>query len=117
MGYCYTEFLADGGPNGFPGGQCSADCSAGGAGYCGDGGTCVFFIYNTNDNLGQFIGGECNSNCTALADAGQEGCRPGYGCDPLGTGPTGAGFCRSRCDNPGNGCGGGVCNAQTGLCQ
>jgi len=118
QGYCDPAVLPDAGPSGLPGGQCGADCSAASTGFCGDGGTCVLFLFNTTDSLGQIIGGLCNATCTANADGGQDGCRPAYGCEVLGAGTTGPGFCTSRCDNPGTGCGGGqTCNPVTGLCN
>ncbi len=113
-GFCWNQTLPDGGPSGYPGGSCSADCSHGTLSvqnFCGDGGVCL--LYGFSDQYGPLLLGLCERRCTP---PGQSTCRTGYVCEPLNT--PGTGFCTPRCDNPGASCPQGqTCNTSTGLCQ
>jgi hypothetical protein len=111
QGFCTASTLADGGPSGFPGGMCGADCTGweqAGLGdlYCGDGGTCVFF-----GDAG-FSPASCFGSC-ATPLGGQATCRVGYVCRPS---PEGGGFCYPRCDNRGGSCPTGTACSANGYC-
>jgi hypothetical protein len=111
-GYCVRSTLVDGGPSGFPGGMCSADCtgwlSAGqpvGDFYCGDGGACV-----TLDDAG--LVATCFQGCLHPF-AGQDSCRSGYVCRPR---PGASGYCSPNCTDPGAPCPSGTSCAGGGYC-
>jgi hypothetical protein len=110
-GACIPGTLLDGGPSGFPGGFCIADCTQAAANnipnYCGSAGACL----DTGN------GSICVAPCTSPM-AGQSNCRANYVCTNGGV-PGGPGFCESSCANPGNGCPDNTftCNAMGYCCQ
>jgi len=109
-GFCIPATLTDGGPTGFPGGFCLADCTAASANsipnYCGDAGICL--------NTGNFS--VCEPSC-ASPMTGRSTCRANYVCTNGGI-SGGPGFCESNCANPGNGCPTGfTCSAMGYCCQ
>lgn len=101
QGFCRPATLADGGPSGFPGGECSANCtgwesadSGFGFGnvYCGDG-PCIF------DGVGSFF---CAAACSTPF-GGQDVCRTGYVCTQTNSPPI-QNFCEPACSDPGGSC-------------
>lgn len=116
-GFCFLESLSDGGPSGFAGGACSADCGAvaylaSANEWCGTGGVCNPYGFSTNEGLGPIVLWQCDRGCGAGWDAG---CRSGYVCDPATVGP---GACVPDCHNPGVRCSTGTnCSDTSGLCE
>ncbi len=82
-GVCRLELLADGGPTGLPGGECTAACRID-RNHCGDGGVCVSHA--------------CEAACNAPLQ-GQGQCRTGWVCGPIAD--AGIGKCEGNCNNPG----------------
>lgn len=110
-GTCTPELGSDGGPTGYPGGECSASCAlALSDAWCGDGGSCIGSV-GPSDSRGPTVDWRCERTCTT----GGSSCRAGYVCAPFTT--TTSGACVPSCTNPGFGCGARACDAATGLCQ
>ena len=102
-GVCILETLPDGGQSGFPGGECTADCSRSPA-ICGRGGTCVGF--RTEHGVVQSCHAECND-----PGQGQSSCRPNWVCGELQAADGGIaakGWCQPNCNAPGSGCASGT---------
>lgn len=116
-GSCITEQF-DGGPTGYTGGACSAECGiAIDDAWCGNSGSCNPYAYNVGDNKGPVVFWQCDRACGAggLADGGTAGnCRTGYVCDTSGNGYQ---VCNPDCRNAGFDCGGATCNQTTGICE
>jgi hypothetical protein len=99
-----------GGPTGFTGGYCTANCSTSPA-ICGDGGICFGGFPQSGDTT-------CAEKCTAPS-TGQSDCRVGYVCAPFflsqmdgGAVLATAGVCFPDCNEAGAGCGdAGYCDA------
>ncbi|MBX7099206.1 MAG: hypothetical protein K1X89_15955, partial [Myxococcaceae bacterium] len=110
-GACIKATLSDGGPSGYTGGSCTADCTmAVDDAFCGPNGRCDLYldVDSTIDPHGVFVFGLCSAACNA--DGGSPGCRTGYTCD--------TGQCVPKCTNAGAACGAGrTCNTSTGRCQ
>ena len=116
-GFCVRENLPnDGGPSGFPGGECSADCAGvaalvGADAWCGSGGVCNYYpFYSVTDGKGPVLVWQCDRGCGPDFDAG---CRTGYVCDPHASWNA---ACIPDCHNPGAECLTGTCQ-DAGLCQ
>jgi hypothetical protein len=77
---CNTAELPDGGPTGFPGGQCTGNCSLTiNDNWCGDAGVCLPGLFLV-DNLGPLVQWTCSQSCKpGVAGA----CRTGYVCEPF----------------------------------
>jgi hypothetical protein len=102
-GNCISEFTADGGPSGYPGGYCSS--------------VCLSLIFDCPDApQGLCRGTNCVGRCSG-AGTGRGTCRQGYVCAVLTTGDPG-GYCTPNCNNAGRNCGTGqtTCRAN-GYCQ
>ncbi len=113
--FCIAAALPDGGPSGYPGGQCVGDCSLRlDPAWCGDGGACLPYL-GPSDTRGQRIVWECSQGCNPAATAPNT-CRPGYVCDVYNTT---AGTCVPDCRNNFAGwCGtNSTCDATTGRCK
>jgi hypothetical protein len=98
-GFCRQPVTADGGPSGYVGGECSAECGAQASrfsdgSWCGDAGACGGFFRASTDGRGPTIRWECARGCTVGSDAG---CRDGYVCDVPGV-------CVPHCGNAGVAC-------------
>ncbi len=126
-GQCIPQTEADGGLSGFTGGACISDCTMNPTdAFCGDGASCVLFLFSAADGLGDIIGGLCYGSCEAEADGGQltvypDGgptpvCRTGYHCNALGSTNTGPGYCVNDCNVAGGGCGSGYTCGSNGFC-
>ncbi|MFT3839394.1 MAG: hypothetical protein QM723_20595 [Myxococcaceae bacterium] len=128
-GGCIPEVDDGGSMTGFPGGECSADCTMHPTNaFCGTGAICAPTALDLQDGLGYFVDWQCQGKCWELADGGQGlydggtpqfSCRSGYHCREVFTDHSGG--CESNCDNPGNpGCntaGGFSCDPNTHACM
>lgn len=104
-GFCISGTSADGGPSGWPGGACSADCFGKPAGYCGSTAVCVGWSATE---------AYCFDKCST-PDQGRGDCRQDWTC--YGLGGSTDGVCFPACDTPGNGCNtGSTCDTVTGYC-
>ncbi len=115
-GFCFRESLSDGGPSGFTGGECSADCSALAAftradEWCGHGGVCNAYGFSSNDDLGPVVVWQCDRGCGPGWDAG---CRSGYVCDETSTATP---ACVPDCHHAGVQCPTGTTCQGAGICQ
>lgn len=116
LGFCIQATLPDGGPSGYPGGACTADCSHSyEADFCGNTGYCTNAVYSTPE--GPLVLWSCERFCDpSLVDPG---CRPEYYCVQTVGGLFPEGYCAPRCTNPGVTCppSAPTCNTSTGACQ
>lgn len=110
--YCIPELMSDGGATGFPGGQCSGECSLSPHDlFCGDGAVCLPYL-GGRDGRGPYVVWECGQRCNPMAP----NCRSGYVCDQFNNEIYGT--CTPDCrSNRADWCGPGTCNATTGLCN
>lgn len=109
---CIPE-STDAGPTGYPGGQCTGDCTGSlEDSFCGDGGICLPTAYNAQG--GAVVVWECSQGCNPTA---ANSCRPNYVCDPFSQGSM-FGNCVPDCRVSTAFCGTQrTCNQTTGLCQ
>ena len=116
-GFCIKPTTPDGGPSGFPGGACSADCSQSlSDSWCGTNGNCNAYLGGTT-TTGPSVIFICQQGCPTTNDGGVSTCQTGYTC-----GAATNGTCIPRCDNAGRPTCAQLdpakptCNATTGLC-
>jgi hypothetical protein len=115
-GACTPATYPDGGPTGYVGGSCSADCSmAVSDEWCGrDAGTCVPAAYSTSQ--GPLVLWSCERICNPLQ--GNTGCRSSYVCEQQYAQYPDYGVCTPSCTNAGYVCPNGTsCTVGSGLCQ
>lgn len=115
-GFCFRETRSDGGPSGFTGGACSADCTALAAtraadAWCGNAGVCNSYGFATGDGLGPVVVWLCDHGCGVGWDAG---CRSGYVCDQTSVESP---ACVPNCHNAGVQCPTGTSCRESGICQ
>jgi hypothetical protein len=113
-GSCIPETF-DGGPTGYIGGSCTADCSMSVSDeWCGhDAGTCLPAAYSTQQ--GPLVIWGCERLCNPMN--GNTGCRTSYVCELQNPSYPDYGVCHPNCTNAGYQCPSGTCNATNGLCE